>query len=166
MPITAPYLAPPAICRVLRSRGESVTRGDSPADQNEIALGLGRSAFWPNLVPFLEVHSSMRAEVIRAERSRHYAEPPNELAQSVARRVLNILEGKQVPPGRVSATVDGGLALGFIANSRRATIEIDNEGEIVIAAYSATGDPEVWQIPVSDGEIAAAADKIRVYLAS
>lgn len=168
MPITAIDLAPPAIYRLVRRKDESVTHsdGDLDRDRHEIVKRLGQSAFWPGLMPFLEARDRLHEETALASGNPHYLEPPNAVALFVASRVLNILEAKLLPLGRVSATTDGGIALLFIAKANRAIIQIGNEGEIVAATYTASGDPAVWQVPVSDERIAIVADQIRVHLAA
>lgn len=94
------------------------------------------------------------------------AEPPNEVARSLARTILSRLEGLSFPPTRVMPSVEGGIAFSFVQDDNRADIEVYNTGEIAAAAYSASETPTIWVVADVERSLATTIDRIRVHLAA
>lgn len=94
------------------------------------------------------------------------AESPNAVARTRAEKILNVLETATLPPTRLTPTVEGGIALSFVAGANRAVIEIYNSGEIAAANYSDEGEPAVWELDETDARLLGTIDQIRVHLAA
>ena len=94
------------------------------------------------------------------------AEPPNHIARQIGAKILDMLERASLTPARLTPSAEGGIALSFVNNHKRAVIEIYNTGELAAATYSLEGEPEVWELEASDDPIVKTVDQIRVYLAA
>lgn len=66
------------------------------------------------------------------------AEPPNEDAATAARNILASV-ADDMPPPRINATVETGLAIGWRQCDRSATIECYNDGTTAAVVSNRTG---------------------------
>jgi hypothetical protein len=122
-----------------------------------------QSTFWQRKLKFIEARRSLRSMAFPEEGWHPYGtEPPNLLARGVTARVLNMLEQLALPPSQLTASAEGGIGLAFVDRTRRAMIEIYNDGDIVVGTYSLQGTPDTWE--TSSAEIRDTIERLRVYL--
>lgn len=75
------------------------------------------------------------------------AAAPNKTALFWARRVLEVLLRTNFAPEAVTASSDEGVAIYFRSDTRRASIECLNSGEIWAVFAEDTDAPKVWPVP-------------------
>lgn len=89
---------------------------------------------------------------------------PNHIALYWARRVLDELREKELPPHQVCASAEEGVCLSFLKGQLYADIECFNTGEIIAATSDRAGRSDVWEIYQSDNDISDAIDRIRRFV--
>jgi hypothetical protein len=105
------------------------------------------------------------AALLRHGWDSYAADPPNDKAYGLALTVLDELEVSHLPPTRLMPSVEGGIGLSFVEGDDRAYLELCNTGEIIVAIYQAQGEPEVWELDITQVSLRAAINRIRVHLA-
>lgn len=93
-------------------------------------------------------------------------EPPNAEARNHAERVLGKLERMSIPPSRVVASAEGGVAICFVENSRYADIECLNSGEILAVTYVGAQEPLVWEVSSQEQAIQETVERIGAHFAA
>jgi hypothetical protein len=126
------------------------------------------SSFWWNKLKFEQARRSVDETKSLAEGWDTYgADAPNDFARQVTAKTLTCLEAVLLVPIQVTPSVEGGIALSFVRNEKKALMEIYNTGEIVAATYTNEGDPNAWEFESSDvSSLVNAIEQIRVYLAA
>ncbi len=123
------------------------------------------SLFWTSKNRIVEARWRLhRTLFLRRDWDTYGAEPPSERARSQAMWILDQLEGSSLPPNRLMASAEGGIAMSFVEGNNRAEIEVYNDGEIVAAVYSAEQDPVVWEVADANPAMQLAIHRIRVHL--
>jgi len=92
------------------------------------------------------------------------AEPPNELARKLAFTVLQGLEKEPIVPSSLLPAGEGGITISFVRGAKRAMLEIYNTGEVLVAKYSASDPPQVWEFELTESRLRDSIDQIRTYL--
>ena len=93
------------------------------------------------------------------------ADPPNLTARQIATKVLRLLERGYLCPARLLPSSEGGIAISFVRNARRAEIEGYNSGEIAAVIYGSDKESVAWDLSAIEEEITEAIETIRVHLA-
>ncbi len=125
------------------------------------------SAFLTMMASFAEARERLESTIgLELNWDTYNAEPPNETARTLARRILDSLEVISFPPTRVMPSVEGGIGLAFVEQDNRADLEVYNTGEIAAVIYSALKAPETWTVPDTDRSLKTTIDRIRVHLAA
>jgi hypothetical protein len=126
-----------------------------------------QSAFLTSKARFDDARHRLKAvAILRHGWDSYAAEPPNDVAYTLASTILDELEANHLPPTRLMPSVEGGIGLAFVEGGNRAYLEVCNTGETVVAIYGTQGEPEVWEIDATQAARKAAIDRIRVYLAA
>jgi|GEM_PF-1393299 len=166
MPILAPMTLhgsePMAYIRPIADDDRSQTQ-----TAHRIELRLDPSAFWQRNLRGQRARREL--EVIARSQSHLRSlevDPPNEFSIRSARLALKLFEVKGLNPSSLSISMDGGVAMSFVAGNNRAFLEFCNSEEIVAACYSELGATVVWQLQENQKDLSEAAIKIRVHLAS
>lgn len=73
-------------------------------------------------------------------------QPPNNIAISKAHDLIRYLSYICMRPTVVAPLADGGIGFTFRSRDRLASIEIDNEGEILALLEEGDKDPYVWSL--------------------
>jgi hypothetical protein len=134
---------------------------------DSVASSLRGSAFLTMKAHFAEARERLESTTnLEPNWDTYNAEPPNETARTLARRILDSLEVISFPPTRVMPSVEGGIGLAFVEQDNRADIEVYNTGEIAAAIYSALQAPETWTVPDTERSLKTMIDRIRVHLAA
>ena len=155
------------IYRLVGRNDEAVTAGAYANLLDALLEQMGRSAFWRSKTHFTEARQQLEAtESLLQGWDSYGAEPPNDVARTVAAQILDVLESAPLSPTRLAPSVEGGIAVSFVKGSNRAMIEIYNTGQIAAATYSDEGEPAVWELDPTDTQLQGAIEQIRVYLAS
>jgi hypothetical protein len=94
------------------------------------------------------------------------AEHPDALALAWARYVLQRLQEDDLPPTRVVASAEGGIAICFVKGDKYADIECLNNGEMLGVTTNRRHRPSAWQIEPDGGAIARAVARVRMFLDS
>lgn len=94
------------------------------------------------------------------------AEPPNLDARDSARRVISVLEALALPPTKVVASSEGGVAICFVKGDYYADIECLNSGETLAVMYQGSSEPHAWEIPAHDQALTGAIERIRAHFAA
>lgn len=124
-----------------------------------------KSAFWRSKARFAELRRQLRTTLaLKCNWDTYGAEPPNEVARALAGKILDALETDLLLPTRLMASAEGGIAISFVEEDKRAEIEIYNTGEIAVATYHAHREPEAWESSDADSALKNAIIKIRVHL--
>jgi hypothetical protein len=125
------------------------------------------SAFLTMMIRFGEARERLESiSDLEANWDTYGAEPPNETARTLARRILSSLEVISFPPSRVMPSVEGGIGFAFVEEDNRANIEVYNTGEIAAVIYSVLKAPETWTVPDTERSLKTTIDRIRVHLAA
>jgi hypothetical protein len=96
-------------------------------------------------------------------------EPPNEVAYSNARMILEVLNlktqnVKDLNLAYITASADGGIAICFKASGVFSDIECHNSGEIWAMISEGTNEPEVWPLEKSKVSISHTLERITAAL--
>jgi hypothetical protein len=125
-----------------------------------------QSAFLSSKTRFDDAWQRLKAAaLLRHGWDSYTADPPNEVARTLAGTILDELEANHLPPTRLMPSVEGGIGLVFVEGGNRAYLEVCNTGETVVAIYQAQGEPEVWELDTTQASRNAAIHRIRVHLA-
>jgi len=89
------------------------------------------------------------------------SEAPNQLARDIAEMVL-LAAGKEIPVPKVLKSAQGGIAIYFISDEKRADIECLNTGEIIGTKAKDGSYLKVWEIKPT--EIPAEISSIKDFL--
>jgi len=118
-----------------------------------------KSCFWESL----DLHLGCLAN-LPPDWNSYGAQPPNEAALALARKVLAKAREADMVPDRIDASADDGVAICFLRGSNYADIECFNSGEIAAVTHVRCGKyvPDAWD--VGEGDISLALDKIRKFL--
>lgn len=78
-------------------------------------------------------------------------DPPNATALHGARRVLELLFDYDICPSAISASCEGGVLVTFEHGKMQASIEADNDGDMVAVLSDGVGQPEAWMVAGDSG---------------
>ncbi len=92
------------------------------------------------------------------------AEPPNNLAISLAHKALDVLTEMNFRPSRVTPSVENGIGISFIFEDKYADIECFNTGEVLAVISDGKEIPDVWEVELTRQGLKSAVGKIRVFL--
>ena len=124
-----------------------------------------RSAFWRSKARFADARQRLRTTVsLEHGWDTYAAEAPNDVARTLAAKILNALEADSLPPTRLMPSSEGGIAISFVEGDNRAEIEIYNTGQIAAATYSGHSEPVAWELTNTDSALKNAIIDIRVRL--
>jgi hypothetical protein len=162
MPVSAAELA----YETIPSPDEAITSVLYAEELSKLVERNYPSYFWESKARFAEARRRLRATASLTRGWNTYdAESPNDLSRQLADRVLDQLEENLLPPARVTASAEGGVAISFVKDNRRAVIEIYNTGELAAAVYTNEGQPVVWELNADDASLQGTVNQIRVHLA-
>jgi len=154
----------------LTEYGSSAETYRNRAERSQQALEQGyehKVKYWRDLqlTPTFErmKESLMRLGQLPPGWDSYSADPPNRDAQVSAWQVISALESRALPPTRVVASSEGGVAICFVKGNRYADIECLNSGEILAVMYEATNEPHAWEISGRGGELIGAIEQIRAH---
>lgn len=169
-----PHLAAPAASfapplgfyRAFGQNDEAVTSQGAEMGSRDARDEIFRSSvYWPAKAAFIDARWRLKATASLADDWDTYgAEPPTGAARALAARILDILEESLMPPSRLMASAEGGIAMSFVEGHNRAEIEIYNSGEIAVATYSGQSEPVVRDVTDTESALNDAVDQIRVRL--
>ena len=170
MPQLAAQLADynPAIgfYRSFGQNDEAMTYGVYGGDLLAALKEIYRSTFWRSKARFAEARMRLTTTVsLEQDWDTYGAESPNDVARTLAAKILDLLEEEMLPPTRLVPSVEGGIAMSFVEGDNRAEIEIYNTGEVAAATYSAGSEAVVWELGDMDAALRNAVIDIRVRLA-
>jgi hypothetical protein len=94
----------------------------------------------------------------------HGADGPAQIASRWASHFLHVFRSYGLEPTRVSASVEGGVAISFVKNGKYADVECLNSGEILAVTYEKNGAPDVWQVSLDSDNMALSASRIRKFI--
>ncbi len=89
---------------------------------------------------------------------------PSSESVATARCVLQQLEEVDMPPSKVVATVDSGVAICFVRDARYADIEATSTGEVLGVLSDSINRPTVWEFKPYQSEIAQTIARIRKFI--
>ncbi len=125
-----------------------------------------RSEYWRGRALFDDAWRRLRAtEWLKPDWDTYGADAPNAIARDLAAKVLIALSERSLPPARLMPSVEWGIAITFVADDRRATVEAYNTGELGAVVYAGSGEPSAWEVGDSPEALVEAIRKIRVHLA-
>jgi hypothetical protein len=155
------------IYRVVGRNDEAVTSETYAREFHSALEQIYTSAYWQNKAYFEDARQRLSATAYLAPAwDSDRAEPPNEVARSLAASILAGLEDASLPPTQLTPTVEGGIALSFVEGIKRAVIEIYNTGEIAAATYTDRDQPRVWEWESAEDSLVGSIEQIRVHLAA
>ena len=155
------------IYRVVGQNDEAVTSPTYATGLRTALEQIYKSAFWMSKARFAQARQRLNETAFLAHGWDTYgAESPNDLARTLADKILNVLETASLPPTRLTPSVEGGIAMSFVEGSNRAVIEIYNTGAIAAATYSDEGEPAVWELDSETDALQGTIAQIRVHLAT
>lgn len=162
MPAIAPARETPKAYEPIPSGVDAVTWSYDEFLQRILEAHAG-SEFWRSL-PF-ELARKQLGELttLGPDWDSYGAEPPNETAVDAAERILELLRTMSIPPTRVVASSEGGVAICFAEEDRYADFECFNDGDIAAVRFRGTERPIVWEVPPEDDHIKAAIEQIRAH---
>ncbi len=170
MPQLAAHLAdysPIGLYRSFGQNDEAVTSQIYARNLLDALNEIYRSAFWISKARFAEARQRLRTTVtLRKGWDTYGAEAPSDVARTLALKILNALEADSLPPARLMASSEGGIAISFVEGDNRAEIEIYNTGEVAAATYSVHSEPVAWELSNTDSALTHAITQIRVHLAA
>lgn len=125
-----------------------------------------RPAVLTDAAPWLQdaLQSLSRLAALPPNWDSYGADPPNATAIALARIVLSAMSDIELKPSHLDASAESGVCLSFVQGSRYADIECFNSGEVLAVTSAGDGHPTVWEVPVTDVEIASAVAVIQTYL--
>ena len=145
---------------------EAITSSLYAGELSKLFERIHRSYFWESKARFAEARRGLRSTASLTQGWNTYdAESPNDVSRQLADRVLDQLEVNLLPPALVTASAEGGVAISFVKDDRRAVIEIYNTGELAAAVYTNEGQPVVWELNADDTSLQGTVNQIRVHLA-
>ncbi|MBF0510555.1 MAG: hypothetical protein HQK57_16750 [Deltaproteobacteria bacterium] len=92
------------------------------------------------------------------------SDPPNSTAINAAKSVLEILHEINLPPSKIMASVEEGVAISFVKSNRYGMVECYNDGGVIILFPEAAGEPEIIEVGPSDLELKDALVRMRSYV--
>jgi hypothetical protein len=92
------------------------------------------------------------------------AEKPSETAIAWASDMLNQLKVDQLPPTRVVASAEGGVAICFVHGDKYADVEFLNTGEILGVVSNRRDRPVVWEVDRNSAGLARASARVREFM--
>jgi hypothetical protein len=92
------------------------------------------------------------------------AEKPSEAAVDRALAMLDQLAHDQVPPTRVVASAEGGVAICFVRGEKYADVEFLNTGEILGVVSNRRDRPVVWEVDQNSPGLAQASARVRDFI--
>lgn len=94
------------------------------------------------------------------------AAPPNDVALSLATKVLRYLGEAGLPAPCINPSAEEGVCMSFRSGDLYADIECFNSGEVVAATLDALGKQHVWDVAFSQPEMMQTVRLIRTHLNS
>jgi hypothetical protein len=88
-------------------------------------------------------------------------EPPSVEALARAREILRQFEIENIVPTRIVASIEGGVAICFVAGDIYADVECLNSGGILAVTSNRRNRPNVWEIDASPIGIARSVAQIK-----
>ena len=154
--------------RVIGQNDEAITSLTyADALHDELDRLYNGSEFWQDKCRFAAARLKLAHTASLVEGWNTYgSEPPNGLARHVTATILDSLENASLPPSRLTPSSEGGIAISFVHGAKRAMLEVYNNGEVAAATYSTEGEPEVWEVQLTDGPLQSTINQICVYLAA
>ena len=92
------------------------------------------------------------------------ADAPSDLAITWALAVLQQLKADNLPPTRVVASAEGGVAICFVSGNKYVDIECLNNGAILGVTSNRRDRPTAWEIEPSVSNLTRASLRIRDFL--
>lgn len=161
------YRPTTGVYRIVRLNDEAVTSPVYANFQRAALKEIYRSTFWLSKARFAEARERLNTMVYLEHGWDTYgAESPNDVALSLAAKILEALEEESLPPTRLMPSAEGGVAISFVEGNNRAEIEIYNTGEVAAATYSGHSEPAVWELDNINSELKRTIAQIRVHLAA
>lgn len=153
----------PGIYRKLGQNDEAQTSAEGRGFMAHWLTEVFRSVFWENKARFDDARVRLsQACVLQPGWDTYGSDPPNEIATTIAKQILALLEAESLPPSRLLPSSEGGIAISFVKGPMRAGIEIYNSGEIAAATYTQQDQPIVWELDGSEAAIKDTIEQIRV----
>lgn len=90
--------------------------------------------------------------------------PPEPATQALASVMLQQLQADELPPTRIVASAEGGVAICFVSGDKYADVEFLNSGEILGVVSNRHDRPTVWPIDQSSRGLALAALRISNFI--
>jgi hypothetical protein len=100
----------------------------------------------------------------RLRQDRAEDEVPSEIAIQQSILALSIFKRHAALPSRITASLDGGVAICFVAGDRYADIECLNDGQILAVTTSRRERPVVWDVGGDQLSIEHACRRIRTFI--
>src|SRR5277367_6552075 len=94
------------------------------------------------------------------------SELPNDVSVVWGKIILQKFREYALPPSRVVATADGGIAICVVRGDKYADIECLNSGEILAVISDRKSSPIVWEIKHRSNEISLSVSRIRQFIAA
>ena len=142
---------PPAAARPSRSLSESLGQG-------EMAVPTGGSE---QVQKFQYLDQIERFRGLLAGWDTYNAPAPSSAAISSARTVLEALFDLGQIPVAVAPMVDGGIELVLMVRPRYASIEADQDGDILLGFSDRKGQHNIWQTALAPSELRASILRLR-----
>ncbi|MBF0496870.1 MAG: hypothetical protein HQK58_09915 [Deltaproteobacteria bacterium] len=92
------------------------------------------------------------------------SDPPNITAINTAKNVLDILHEINLPPSKIMASVEEGVAISFVKSNKYGMVECYNDGGVIILFPEGAGEPEIIEVGPSSLEIKDALVRMRSYV--
>ena len=134
-----------------------VVRGGSNGAISNYATTEGENAFFPHLAKLKQIQNDAALWVDGAP-------PPSLTAFDNATFIIQQLKNDELPPTRIVASAEGGIAFCFLSSKKYADIECLNDGAILGLVSDEYDRPAAWEISPDPDGIAAAAARIRQFI--
>lgn len=92
------------------------------------------------------------------------AQAPNARAIFYAQEILSSLAHRNLLPDRVNPSVEDGVTFSYRRGEHYADIEFFNSGEVLAATIDGGGEPDVWNVTMTNEEIGHTVERIRKFL--
>jgi hypothetical protein len=92
------------------------------------------------------------------------AEKPSDYAIAWASAMLEQFLADELPPTRVVASAEGGVAICFVNGNKYADVEFLNTGEILGVVSNRRDRPVAWEVGANSAGMAGASARIREFL--
>jgi len=89
---------------------------------------------------------------------------PNEIAAQNSYALLNVLDEKDFTPQQIGPSVNEGIAISFVKDSKYAIITCYNDGEIFVSTFREMGEPDIVQIKDSYSDLKDAVDRVYAFI--